>query len=700
MKLHLIFLLAALLLTTCTTFQATPPSPTPPIPPLSPTPFATASPSPLPPTPLPSPSSTPSPTPTVIPTPTAITASLVSLSQENISKIAEIYRWGRGQIKIIRFLKDGKALVLTPINLYLYQTSPLTLVKEWPGVKNFALTPDQSKIALVNQDGIVEIEDLDSGNSIQKIEYALPENLLDRMAKNEIAKNHVGGLAFSPTGQEIAIGYVDGTIQIYKIGESTPYLTIAKNAYLDFARDDYYRAYRIVYSSDGKTLGVYKVPWLTATTLALFDLSKGAQLKAISTPTFGRALLAEDDLFLFIEARESLIYVQVWDAQTGTMRKMLNTGLAYLRNDLLKLENGIVEIYGQDVQGQKYHQQWEALSGKQLLREKIAEFPKDEAETLSEQLFTFEHYETLWPTSATTWDHSRIEVLNDNSFLINVRQGWLTFPEQELQPFAHFPERPVPVYYDLRSRTLAWCVDSKAYWVVQEQLYTQDLPLADCKQAVISPNYRYLVTKETREVVIIDLETGKFTNIKNPKWWLDIYFSPFSPSGTLFVSLLGRLREFSVENEVRIISEQQNEYVNAYALSNFVFSKDGSFFLATRGLDPYQDEYLGLFDSPYPLLLWRKSPLVAEKILTSTVFKGINKPGRFLSYTFSNNTTMIATGDDHGVVTIRRLPDTEILAKLEFDYLPVALAFANDDKGIFIALSDGTIRLFGVKSEQ
>lgn len=199
-------------------------------------------------------------TPTIVPTATVQLLSWPStpIRVDNVNEIHEIARWGLGEVKEIYYTKSGQALVLTSLGLYFYQVEPKKLLTQIPNVDKFIVSPGEKWIA-ISQENVVEIFDLTTKNSVQRIEYPIPEAIQKRIERYELLKEYIAGMAFSPDATEIAIGYLDGIINLWKIGENAPYASL-RNEYLSLIPDDYTLGFLMRYTPDRNYIVIVRKP--------------------------------------------------------------------------------------------------------------------------------------------------------------------------------------------------------------------------------------------------------------------------------------------------------------------------------------------------------------------------------------------------------------------------------------------------------
>jgi hypothetical protein len=336
----------------------------------------------------PTPTETATALPTLVPTATAtpILWPSTPITLENAGEVKEISRWGRGSVWRTFYTKTDEALVLTSLGLYIYQVEPVTLLAQIDLVDGFVVSADEKWLAVSKTDGMVEIWDLNAKLLFQSIEHATPQSILDRMAKRELEEKYVAGMAFAPGSDEIAIGYMDGSVALWKIGQESPYTTI-KNEYFALGPDDSTAEFLMKYAPDGKSLVIARAPIFTTYTRLTFWAIPDGTLISVSEPA--RFVLVPDLNFdpemrqiIAIEDDQSFAILSFWDTQTGKRVARINTALAVIYTDSMELVSGgeQIRLQGRDSLGNQYQQLWSIPDGKPLENTKLPELPRDERE--------------------------------------------------------------------------------------------------------------------------------------------------------------------------------------------------------------------------------------------------------------------------------------------------------------------------------
>jgi WD40 repeat protein len=209
------------------------------------------------------------------------------ITKDNAAELQEINRWGRGSVQQIKKVNRNKNefLVLTPLGVYLYQTTPPYILTFIPDVDEFLLSSDEHWLAVSLKNGDVEIWSMDEMSLKQTVSHSFPEDIVNKIEEHTLLPYYVGGMTFSPNASEIAIGYIDGTVELWRIGESDPYAVLRHDAF-SLWQTDLSLVFQLRYSPDGKTLAVFKFePNTNANRLTLWSIPEG---KLISVSEAGR----------------------------------------------------------------------------------------------------------------------------------------------------------------------------------------------------------------------------------------------------------------------------------------------------------------------------------------------------------------------------------------------------------------------------
>ncbi len=275
---------------------------------------ATASPSPEP---TLTPTNTPFPSPTPIPWPSK------PITAENAKEIKEVNHWGRGTPLGIRKLKRGndQLLVLTSQGVYFYQTKAPYVLASFPDADQGYLSQDEKLLALGLKNGDVQIWNMDDLSLKQTLTHIFPEDIVKKIKEEQLVPFYVGGMAFSPDNSEIAVGYADGTIDLFRIGENKPYVTLRHDSF-SLWQTDIGLIFHLSYSPDGKTLVVFKyAPSISANRLTFWSLPEGKLISVSEAAQFydftDPAYLPDNQTLLVSSRKDSYLYLTLWNVQTG-----------------------------------------------------------------------------------------------------------------------------------------------------------------------------------------------------------------------------------------------------------------------------------------------------------------------------------------------------------------------------------------------
>ena len=76
------------------------------------------------------------------------------------------------------------------------------------------------------KNGDVQIWATDTKSQRQTISHVFPVDIIQKIQDRKLLPYYVGGMTFSPDGSQVAVGYVDGKIELWRVGETTPYTII------------------------------------------------------------------------------------------------------------------------------------------------------------------------------------------------------------------------------------------------------------------------------------------------------------------------------------------------------------------------------------------------------------------------------------------------------------------------------------------
>jgi len=643
--------------------------------------------------------STPTPTKgpvdTAVPTPTKWPGQ--KITSASVGSLREINSWGRGSIMQIQKLdnKQREYLVLTPRGLYWYGSTSPFLLTFISNVDDFVLSPDGRWLAVSKKNGDVEIWDTDSLSLKQSISHVFPEDVVQRIKNKEILPFYVGGMAFAPDGSQMAVGYVDGKIELWRMGEPAPYATFQHDA-LALWKTDIGLLFQLSFSPDSKILTAFKfAPNINANRLTFWSIPEA---KLISVSDAGRyyelpkaPYLQDGKTMIVFVKDDSYLRINLWDIGTGKRINDFDTGLFRIDSTELTPGRDQLTVYGSDTQENNYRQVWALPNGELVESEKLDQLSEDEdLSRFMEFLLEQDHYDNVWGSDDNP---GQARLVNEGTMPIQVLEEdyLLTIPDGSIEA-ARLPEDVTNEYYDPQGKFTAWCEPGKL--MIQDKngaITTTDLPFnSNCDGVVVSSQKHYAALWNNQALYMQDLETGKYSKPVFDRRWSSapMLTACFSDDEQILITSMTALLTVWQVNPFQKISDSHNE--NRYIGNNLeiALSKDKSTAVTlsiSRG---------STSDRASQLLVWR--------VADSFPLHRINPPfidnshPMFTSFALSPEGILIASGDDFGGIRFWSVESGEQLASYDVESRPLDLAFTPDGSGLIVILSDGTTRLFGV----
>lgn len=660
-------------------------------------PAGTATPLPVTANASPTPAPTLTPTDTPVPSPTPIPWTSQPISAENAKELQEINRWGRGSPLQIRLLHGDseRFLVLTDFGVYLYQTAPVSDQLAFiPDVRSFYLSQDEQFLAVSLKNGDVQVWNMDDMSLKQTFTHKFPEDIVKKIEEDRLLPFYVGGIAFSPDNSEIAVGYADGAVELFRLGETAPYVTLRHDSFSLWGTD-VGLVFELSYSPDGKTLAIFKYePYVNANRLTLWSLPEG-ELTFLSEAgrfyDFAKPAYLPDGQTLLVFSRyDSYLYLTTRDIQTGAQLSRFDTDLVEIISTELASDGSQITIYGRDA-GWTYFRQVRSLpKGDRIENEKLEKLPNEDAfKRLDELLFEKEHYYNTW-YKEDGLHSAKLGVTGDRSFRVLGETHWLMFPEGTKQPL-NLPKDVDNFYYDRGEQTLGWCTPGAVHFQDTDgKITTLEVPaITRCDGLVVSPRRHYAVIWYGDTLFLVNLGTAKFTKFSfglgGTMAFLAARFS--SDEKILIVSSPGSITIWQVDTLKKITYSDIG--INTGHNIEIVLPKDNSFFVTLNDANDQSKS-----DSASDLRVWRIEDAFAGRVIRLPSI-GDSRPD-FTTFVLSPDAKLIASGDDFGGIRIWSVKTGEELAYFDIDAFPLDLAFTPDGSGLLILLGDGTVRLWGV----
>ena len=503
-------------------------------------------------------------------------------------------------------------------------------------------------------------------------------------------------MAFSPDNSEIAIGYIDGTVELRRIGGPDPYATLRNDAFA-LGQTDIGLVFRLRYSSDGKTLAVFKFePHTNANRLTLWSIPEA---KLISVSEAGRfydfvepAYLPDNQTLLAFSRDESYLSLTLWDVQTGAKLGKFDTGFSKIDSTKLATDGQQLTIHGSDTQGNYYRQVRRLPEGDLLQNEKLDEVPQDETLMRFEKLLFEEgHFYNSW--GAEESKDARVTILENQGFRVLRESDWLSFPEEIRMPLDIPEDVTAGTFYDPHGQYVTWCTPGKLN-ILDQNVETTiiELPfIRNCDGVTISSQMRYAAIWYGESMYIANLKARTFSKLTFHRMWkASTITASFSQDEKILVSSRpGLMSIWQVDPPQKLTDTAQ--VMKGIGVGNnieIVISSDKTFAVSLNASNQIGSS--------------RESALMIWRIEDAFALRRINLPfiessqPKFTTFALSPDDTLIASGDDFGGIRLWNVKTGEELVFFDIDARPLNLAFTPNGSGLIIVLADGTIRLWGL----
>jgi WD40 repeat protein len=163
---------------------------------------------------IPTTTSTPAPTPTPIPpwpvlanTPVPQSGAVISI--ENVDRVVQLARWGKGTVRQALPSPDGKLLaVASSLGVYLYDAETLEEMGfiEVVRAHSLAFSPDGDILAVASTGGTIELWQMSDRTQLRTLDGH---------------EDWIGGIAFSPEGSVLASASWDKTVRLWQVEDGT-----------------------------------------------------------------------------------------------------------------------------------------------------------------------------------------------------------------------------------------------------------------------------------------------------------------------------------------------------------------------------------------------------------------------------------------------------------------------------------------------
>lgn len=618
------------------------------------------------------------------------------ITLENAKDIQELHRWGRGDVQRLRQLERNpeQFIVQTPLGVYLYQETPPYVLAFMPDADEFAVSDNENLLAVSLKTGDVQIWDLESKSLVTTYAHSFPEDIVKKIEDDKLLPFYVGGMAFSPDGSEIAVGYADGTVELRRIGEPAPYLALKHDSF-SLWQTDIGLIYQLSYSPDGETLTVFKFESYTnANRISFWSLPEG---KLISLSEAGRyydfvqpAYLPDDQTLLVLSREDSYLFLTLWNVLTGEKMGRFGTDLVEINSTNLSQDGSAITILGSDSEMNLYRIVRELPGGKLIEKEKLNGTSGDEElEQIGDFLLEQGHYSNVWGEE-DDFKVAQVGMIGDQAFRLLGESHWLTFPEGIRQPLS-IPDAVSSPYIDISNQSVTWCESGGLYILDKHGNVTkmiEALPIPNCDGVIVSSTSRYAVIWRDTAQYLVNLENGKSNSLQlGIPWDPKILSARFTPDDKfLITSAAGGIATWQVDPPQKLAMSDASRYSGNNI--EIIISSDGAFAVT--------------LDAGTKLQLDQTSQIKVWRFEDAFILRRINLPftdkvqPKFISFALSPDDKMIASGDNFGGIRLWSVESGEELALLEFDYQPVDLTFTRYGSGLIVVLGDGTSRLIGI----
>jgi WD40 repeat protein len=502
-------------------------------------------------------------------------------------------------------------------------------------------------------------------------------------------------MAFSPDGSQVALGYVDGKIELWQLGEPAPYATLQHDA-LALWKTDVGLLFQLSFSPDGKVLAAFKyAPYLNANRLTFWSLPEA---KLLSVSDAGRYAELPQDAYLpdgrtmLVMVRDgSYLRIDLVDSGTGKRVSDFATGLSRIASSALAPQGDRLTVVGSDTQGNNARQVWSLPEGRQVESEKLDQLPEEEElSRFREFLLEQGHYANVWGDEERP---AQARLIHEGTLPIRVlEEGYvLQLPGGDTEP-AKLPEKAANAYYDPQGNFIAWCEPGKL--LIRDPDETEsstNLPFnSNCDGVVVSSQKHYAAFWKGPALYVQNLETGKYSKPAFDRRWSSgsMLTATFSEDEQLLVtSMMAFVAIWQVDPLQKIAdSHDEERYVGNNLEIALTKDKSSAVTLSvSRG---------STADRSSQILLWR----VADGSIRHRVnppLIGESQP-MFTCFALSPDGSLLASGDDFGGLRFWSVGSGQPLASFDLGQRPLDLAFTPDGAGLVAVLGDGTTRSYGV----
>jgi WD40 repeat protein len=610
---------------------------------------------------------TQTPTNTITSTPTITPIPLPSqvISPENASLVVPFSVWGKGTVSQMAYGNHQEVLIVrTPMGIYLYKVDSLDLINKLEGGDQFLLSPDQTVLAVIKDDGVIQLWDVIDGKKLHDLAHTFsespPAGEEQFMFLEELGGGRgVNDIIFTPDNEYLIAGYGDKTIDVWRVSDGT----------LDKEYSDPIGQFihKIALSPDHQYLVT------SGQAVGLWDYESGELLKLI--PNAGRIsdnpFSSNSDILLTTDSGT----VIAWSLPEMSVINRYGTGLEYATAKLSG--DGEVIIVNNGEQFRRFS------DGKMVAQEQIESLsiematPQPVPQLDDEDLINLDHF--VYPQSMRIPSDPKIFVAGVKEkkiFIWDVLSSRITQRELEGGSIG-----PLAISSD--GSLTAICTESGLE--IHDADGSSSILTDACKESgylAISENIQTIYRGSDSIIDAIQILDGTIPHQLRGHQ-LEVSVLELSPDGNLLASgtAVGR-------GGAELFIWEQDPYTTKMKIR---VSSACGFYCRIEAIAISPDNTLiAAGGADRKVKLWR--------ISDGWLLTDLDTDSGPTSLTFSTNGEILAAGDWSGTIYLWQLPSGDLLHTLEGHAGSVLdLTFSEDGTSLFSLSADGSVRLWGIK---